>query len=155
MPLAQPLATKEPYGCGIPLAGASRRVLQTQNRWYQQRRARVSPPYAKGVVFAPKPKLCVGRDAHSAAVGGFAALRMRHTPCGCIAPRIPDAESTVPAAGAQGAPLRRKRKILRFIEGMLRAFGFSLLPSRLRRAALLIRGRFPGLQNWLSSANFA
>ena len=28
MPLAQPLATKELYGCGIPLAGASRRRAQ-------------------------------------------------------------------------------------------------------------------------------
>ena len=25
MPSAQPLATKEPYGCGVPLAGASTR----------------------------------------------------------------------------------------------------------------------------------
>ena len=90
MPLAQPLATKEPYGCGIPLAGASRRVFRTQNRWRQQRRARVSPPYTKGVVFAPKPKLCVGRDAH-------------------IAPRIPDAESMVPAAAGSGEPALRKR----------------------------------------------
>ena len=28
MPIAQPLATKELYGCGIPLAGASRRRAQ-------------------------------------------------------------------------------------------------------------------------------
>ena len=37
MTIAQPLATKEPYGCGIPLAGASRREFRTQNRWCQQR----------------------------------------------------------------------------------------------------------------------
>ena len=29
----------------------------------QQRRARVSPPYAEGLVFAPNPKSCVGRGA--------------------------------------------------------------------------------------------
>ena len=29
----------------------------------QQRRARVSPPYAEGSVFASKPKFCVGRGA--------------------------------------------------------------------------------------------
>ena len=34
------------------------------------------------------PKSCVGRGAVSAAVGGFAALRMRHTPCGCTPPRF-------------------------------------------------------------------
>ena len=90
MPLAQPLATKEPYGCGIPLAGASRRVFRTQNRRRQQRRARVSPPYAKGVAFAPKPKLCVGRDA-------------------LIAPRIPDAESMAPATAGSGEPALRRR----------------------------------------------
>ena len=33
------------------------------------------------------PFHAVGADAHSAAVGGYAALRMRHTPCGCIRPR--------------------------------------------------------------------
>ncbi len=33
------------------------------------------------------PFCAVGADAHSAAVGGSAALRMRHTPCGCIRPR--------------------------------------------------------------------
>ena len=30
---------------------------------------------------------CVCSGAHCAAVGGFAALRMRRTPCGCCAPR--------------------------------------------------------------------
>ena len=60
-----------------------------QNRSCQQQRARVSPPYAKRIALAPNLQLCVGRDAHSAAVGDEGALRMRHTPCGCIAPRIP------------------------------------------------------------------
>ena len=29
---------------------------------------------------------CAGADGYSAAVGGFAALRMRHAPCGYIGP---------------------------------------------------------------------
>ena len=63
---------------------------------------RASAPTQKGIIIAPRVGLCVGRDGYSAAVGGSAALRMRHTPCGCIAPRIPDAETTVPQRADEG-----------------------------------------------------
>ena len=71
---------------------------------------RAARPTQKGIDVAPKPKFCVGRDAHSAAVGDEGALRMRHTPCGCIAPRISDAESMVPARADVGiGPYGRAR----------------------------------------------
>ncbi len=54
-----------------------------QNRNCQQRRAQVSPPYAEGITVAPNPKFCVGRGAP--------------TP-----PRIPDAETKLPAPGRRG-----------------------------------------------------
>ena len=56
MPIAQPLAALPPYGCGIPLAGATSRTPRRSVRWIrfaakstcQQRRAEGSPPYADG-----------------------------------------------------------------------------------------------------------
>ena len=64
---------------------------------------RAARPTQKGIDVAPKPKFCVGRDANSAAVGDEGALRMRHTLCGCIAPRI----SYRPPFHAVGALIER------------------------------------------------
>ena len=56
---------------------------------------RASAPTQKGIIVAPRVGLCVGRDAH-------------------IAPRIPDAETIVPATGHRGPPalgkIPRKKK---------------------------------------------
>ena len=99
---------------GVSAAARASRLVCSEIE-VSARRAQVSPPYAKGIDVAPDPNLCVGRDAHSAAVGGYAALRMRHTPCGCIDP--PDAPSNAirragcpqPAANSVQAIVSRRR----------------------------------------------
>ena len=55
-------------------------------------------------------KAFVGRAALSAAVSDEGALRMRHTPCGCIPPRISDAETIVPALVGKARCSCAKRK---------------------------------------------
>ena len=81
-----------------------------------------SAPTHKGSYFALKVGSCVGRDALSAAVSDEGALRMRHTPCGCIPPQSAVADGkrvsytvqfldiALPTAG------RRGRRPLQYVE---------------------------------------
>ena len=76
--VAQPLAALLPYGCGTPLAGAALLILRKSLASGMEMPARGVAAFrvAARLASAPTIRCC-------AAVGGFAALRMRYTPCGC------------------------------------------------------------------------
>ena len=71
--VAQPFATKERYGCGVPLAGIAGAIPRRN-------------PQLRTNLFIPTLCRLRGRHAEvvSAAVRDEGALRMRHTPCGCV-----------------------------------------------------------------------
>ena len=95
---AQPLAALPPYGCGVPLAGSDRPVRDYSTaggHWCTTAlpdvslRGRFAPVAISGrhcrfgkAIVKMVCTDCVCSGGHCAAVGGFAALRMRRTPCG-------------------------------------------------------------------------